>query len=292
MTGPSARVITDSVSPEGVRLTTLVVRFHRFVLAEFNTHRVFSRSSASSRAIPVQRMYELFLQGPAYPVEWPAEQAGMQGGEPLTGDALIDAEQLWLNAFSDVKTRVGRYLADHPKETRVHKSILNRLMEPFLFHEVIVASTEWNNFFTQRCSPLAQPEIRAAAELMQAAINSSTPTQLDYGDWHLPFISPDELGEWPLYRQIRVAVARCARVSYLNHDGVYDPASDERLFRRLVTATPPHHAPLEMVATPQELLMVHLGNFQGWFQLRHARQMIGELTRDQDATGVLEEVAA
>lgn len=36
MTVPSAKIIADSISPEGVRLTTFQITCHRFVLAEFN----------------------------------------------------------------------------------------------------------------------------------------------------------------------------------------------------------------------------------------------------------------
>lgn len=49
-----AKILADSLSPDGVRLTTFKVTFPRIVLAEFNTHRMFSRNSASSRAIPIK----------------------------------------------------------------------------------------------------------------------------------------------------------------------------------------------------------------------------------------------
>ena len=49
----SAKVIADSVSPKGIRLVTIECQFPRFILAQVNTHRVFSRNSASSRAIPI-----------------------------------------------------------------------------------------------------------------------------------------------------------------------------------------------------------------------------------------------
>ena len=49
-----AEVLIDSVNPAGQRLTTFVLRFPRFVLSEFNTHRMFSRNASSSRAIPTR----------------------------------------------------------------------------------------------------------------------------------------------------------------------------------------------------------------------------------------------
>ena len=60
---PEARIVLDSISPAGDRLTTMEVRMHRFVLAEFNTHRVFSRNSASSRAIPTYTRVRSVLTG-------------------------------------------------------------------------------------------------------------------------------------------------------------------------------------------------------------------------------------
>ena len=57
----SAKVIADSVCPKGVRMTTMEIEYPRFILAELNTHRMLSKNSASSRAIPVKSMHELFV---------------------------------------------------------------------------------------------------------------------------------------------------------------------------------------------------------------------------------------
>lgn len=263
----AARVVADSVSPGGVRLTTLEVTLHRFVLAEFNTHRVFSRNSASSRAIPLKRTIERVLDDPAVPLVFPAEKAGMQGGEPLDTNTTADATDVWHTASLNAVRHARRL-----QELGVHKSVANRLLEPFLWHTIIVTSTEWDNFFAQRCSPLAQPEIRAAAELMRIALNNGpAPARVDFGEWHLPFINEDDLtdcrraGVDPRH----VSAARCARVSYLTHDGHRDVREDELLYDRLITADPPHWSPLEHVATPVLGDATPLGNFQGWAQLRH-----------------------
>lgn len=288
----TAKIILDSISPVGVRLTTMTVRMHRFVLPEFNTHRVFSRSSASSRAIPVDKMFQRFCIGAKFPVEWPSEQPGMQGGEELEGRDLEDAFGLFDHIHHEIQAAIDDYLTRHPdKSTRLHKSVLNRLMEPFLEHEVIVTSTEWENFFKQRCSPLAQPEIRVAAEAMRDALEASTPVEVPWGEWHTPYITEDERANWSQAKQLRVSVARCARVSYLNHEGQYDPAADERLFRRLVTADPPHWAPLEMVAAPQfnPPSSIDQGNFYRWKQLRHSDWEVDGLMIDQENTNACED---
>lgn len=294
-----AKIIADSVSPEGVRLTTMEVRFHRFVLAEFNTHRVFSRNSASSRAIPLQKQIDRLVADPYVPVTWPAEQKGMQGGDEI--EDVGEARSQWFDAAQHAingAIRLGNM--------GVHKSLANRLLEPFMGHTVVVTSTAWENFFTQRCSPLAQPEIRVAAEMMREVMEASEPRPLREGEWHLPYIEPQdwdaisvaassmqspELDREMASLAAKVSAARCARVSYLTQDGKRDPQADLDLYERLTTAKPAHWSPLEHVATPwpdnrqqgsamfltgpegreRYILTGHLprvGNLLGWRSLR------------------------
>lgn len=262
-TTPSATVVADSVSPAGVRLTTVEVTLHRFVLAELNTHRVFSRNSASSRAIPVRKQLARVLDDPAVPVEFGANQRGMQAGAPLTGDDHDAALATWLEARDHAVAAVERL-----QELGVHKQVTNRLLEPFMWHTVIVTATEWDGFWEQRCSPLAQPEIRVAAEAMQAAYDASTPVPLAVGEWHTPYLRDDD-GDLDAETARHVSAARCARVSYLTHDGRRDIDKDLELYERLVTARPPHWSPLEHVATPAAAGETTLGNLRGWRQLRH-----------------------
>lgn len=256
-----AKIIADSVSPAGIRLTTMEVRFHRFVLAEFNTHRVFSRNSASSRAIPFEKQLARVMSDPAIPVSWPAEQKGMQGGDELDPEM---PEAYWLDARDEAVMIAGQM-----HEVGVHKSVVSRLLEPFMWHTVIVTATEWDGFFAQRCSPLAQPEIRVVAEMMQDAYHSHEPYRVWYDDWHLPYVDDDELEDWGVEKAKMVSAARCARVSYLTHDGRRDPGADLDLYDRLVTAQPPHASPLEHVARPDRVTPGSRGNFRGWAQLRH-----------------------
>ncbi len=261
---PAARVIADSMSPFGNRLTTIEVTLHRFVLAEFNTHRQFSRNSSSSRAIPASRVMRLIATRPALPLVWSGAQKGMTGGPPINPVDAARAEQIWLAARDDAVNAAERLL-----ELGVHKSIVNRLLEPWMTQTVIVSATEWDNFFNQRCHPDAQPELRAAAEAMREALLKSEPTPLPQGRWHLPYIRDEDISAYDHHKLVQVAAARCARVSYLTHDGRRDPQADFDLYQRLVTADPPHQSPLEHVATPARWGAENLGNFQGWRQLRH-----------------------
>ena len=259
----AAKVIADSISPHGNRLTTLEVTFHRWVLAEFNTHRVLSRNSASSRAIPIEKQILRLMEQAAIPVEWGVNRPGMQATELLDGAEADKAEAIWLSARDQAVEHATALM-----DMGVHKQITNRLLEPFMYHTVIATGTAWQNFFAQRCSPLAQPEIRVAAEMMQDAYLESEPQTLGFNDWHTPYIQPDE--DFDIEFAKKISVARCARVSYLTHDGVRDPEKDLELFERLVGADPMHASPLEHVATPRGTLRPGgQGNFIGWQQYRH-----------------------
>jgi thymidylate synthase ThyX len=262
-----ARVIADSISPEDIRLTTLEVTMHRFVLAEFNTHRVFSRNSESSRAVPFPKRLQKVLESPAIPLSFPMEQRGMQGGAELEGEDLQRAKDLWLEART-YATTYGAALS----QSDVHKSIANRLLEPFLWHTVVVTATEWEGFFHQRLHADAQPEIRAAAHCMWSAMDNSLPTPLRHGDWHLPFITRQDREEMQGDALKQISSARCARTSYVTHDGHRSLEDDLLLYKRLVDRAPdednPHHwSPLEHVATPWQGRAP--GNFRGWLQHRH-----------------------
>jgi thymidylate synthase ThyX len=257
--GFSARVLTDSVSPAGIRLTTMEVRFPRFVLSEFNTHRVFSRNSASSRAVPTNKMIERVLESPAMPVEWGVNKPGMSASEALTDAQAEEAKAEWLRARDSAVAHVRNL-----QLFNVHKQVINRLLEPFMWHTVIVTATEWDNFYALRCAPNAQPEIRIAAELMRGPMTASTPRTIGIGDWHLPLVQDDER-HLPIEDLLKISAARCARVSYLTHEGARDTAKDIELCERLRADR--HLSPFEHVATPAHDAEFH-ANFRGWVQMR------------------------
>lgn len=273
-----AKIIADSDYYGGERLTTMQVKMHRFVLSEFNTHRKFSRNSASSRAIPLEKQLAMVKQNPAMPLEWRREQSGMQAGGVLEGNDLLQAQWLWEGVLADTITIVEKYLHDHPeKETRLHKSWVNRLLEPFMWHTVCVSSTEWENFFRQRCSPLAQPEIKAVADAMKEALNNSYPTLfMGHDIFHTPYVPLNERVEIEeqKYKPEHISVARCARTSYLTQEGVRDLSKDQELYERLLDPGdgPPHWSPFEHVARIPTYDEEIRGNFDGWIQLR---QIVG-----------------
>lgn len=257
--GYSAKIVLDSISPAGVRLTTMEVTFPRFVLSEWNTHRNFSRNSSSSRAVPTSKMIERVQTDPVFPVEWGKNKKGMSADEAISEDEQAQAKAVWLQA-RDAALEHAKQLA----ELKVHKQIVNRILEPFMWHTVIVTSTEWENFFDLRCAPAAQPEIRTIAMMMREIYAAGTPQTVGIGEWHLPLVQPDER-HLDLETQKMISAARCARVSYLTHDGTRSIDADITLYDRLKGEK--HLSPFEHVATPARDLEFH-ANFRGWVQMR------------------------
>lgn len=280
------RVIADSVAPNGMRLVTMEIMFPRVLLSELRTHRQIlqddevemtfrgvdeagrslSLNSASSRAIPVDKMLRLVRDAPYLP-EFTGAQKGMQGRE------VADAE--WQRRQADrvrrmrdsVMAEVEAMLADG-----VHKQDANRYLEAFAWHTVIISATDWSNFFAQRCHADAYPPFRRLAELMRREYEDSSPRVLRAGEWHLPYVTDEERdtlsgGGEDFTLLLKLCVARCARVSYLSHAGVRDLEADYALFDRLIQAghwSPFEHAAMAGVASFKD----HIGNFQGWVQYR------------------------
>jgi hypothetical protein len=259
----SSKVILDSISTNGVRLTTMEVTFPRIILAEFNTHRTFSRNSASSRAIPVERRIASLEADPFIPESFGKNMKGMQAHEQLDDEASAKARATWINATNDA-IRSAKYLA----KLGVHKQLANRLIEPFCWHTVICTATDWSNFFALRTDADAQPEIRTIATMMRASYETSRPQFLMRGEWHTPYVTDKQqlrAAGHSLSNVLSISAGRCARVSYLTHDGKRDPTADIELADMLRVKG--HLSPFEHVACPLET-KERCGNLRGWKQLR------------------------
>lgn len=277
----TAKVIADSIAND-IRLTTLELEYPRFIHSEFMTHRMFSINASSSRAIPVNKMIEKVRNDPAMPIHWGRNQKGMQADEELN---IFDKEQ----AIQDWRYGALRAVdvAIRISELEIHKQIVNRLTEPFQHIKVIVTATEWDNFFNLRLHKDAQPEMQQLAIRMQEAMNYSCPKDLKHGEWHLPYVDfPGSRGkELVLEKAIKCSVARCARVSNLNHDNsTPDISKDIALADKLLQAG--HMSPFEHQATPMKRYAwfdenwvdgtTHMtrdgvfwsGNFRGWIMYR------------------------
>jgi thymidylate synthase ThyX len=215
-----AKIIADSINSQGDRLTTFIVTFLRIILAEFNTHRMFSRNSASSRAIPFDKMVKSVQKNPFIPIAWQKDHKGMQGNEYETNEQHInEIKKRWLIAKDEAIELASQLNYNY----EITKQICNRLLEPFMWHTVIITSGKegLENFFNLRCPNYdgfkskkeflkENPElvkvanlenkywltlnkgqseihIMALAELMYDAYNESKPKQLQADEWHIPF---------------------------------------------------------------------------------------------------------
>jgi len=256
----SAKVIADSVCPKGVRMTTMEIEYPRFILAELNTHRMLSKNSASSRAIPVKSMHEFIKNNPATPVSWGKNQPGMKANEEVGTSVATEAEQIWNKAKDD-----ALHWADAlAHKLAIHKQIANRITEPWMTMKSVISGTEWTNFFHLRNHPDAQPEIKALAEAMTVAYTTHLPVPLKPGDWHLPYITiaeyvptgqlqyfDENFNQLSLEDAKIISASCCAQVSYRKNDPGFEKAF--KIWEQLIENDPVHASPIEHQATPMDI---------------------------------------
>lgn len=261
-----AKIIEHSTTAEGHQLVTFQLKYPRFIHSEVMTHRVFSRNASSSRAIPVAKMIAQVRDDPATPVHWGANQPGMQARQELTGAALESAKQEWALAAKQAANR-----AETMEQLGLHKQVANRILEPFQWMHVVLTTTELDNFFQLRDHKDADPNIEVLAKAMREALNGSVPSLLAPGEWHLPYVTGNEEAAYNVFglpdqTLQKISAARCARVSFLTHDGLKpDMTKDLDLFVKLAGGVPLHASPLEHQGTPGE---TDTGNFSHWTQFR------------------------
>lgn len=256
----SAKVLLDSQGSTS-RLTTLEITYPRCVHAEMLRHRVFSRNTASSRAIPIAKVIEQVETNPFIPIHWGAAQGGMQAYQEVCEEDQDAAEEEWLTARS-----AAVYYAKMLVERGLHKQVVNRILEPWVWTTEIISGTQWSNFFHLRCHEAAEPHCRKIAEMIRDAIAESTPKILGPLEWHIPMA--EDLQDESLPVKLAVATGRLARVSYLTHNGERDIAEDIKLHQRLIDSG--HMSPTEHCAqNVGDCLVGSPSNFGlGWYQYR------------------------
>jgi thymidylate synthase ThyX len=272
-----AKVVADSESPHGIRLTTFELTYPLLIHNQLMTHRAFSRCTASSRAIPVQKMIDSVMDNPFVPERWPMNQKGMQPLECLDGVMSLPLRDRWLRA-RDAAVEETREMM----QMGVHKQIANRLLAPFLWTTAVVSATEWANFANLRVDSHAQDEFFKLARMVLRAYFRSRPRQAAPGEWHLPYISNemrDRYSSVPGYSVTEdmpevpylamVSVGLCAGISYLRPTEGYVIGDKYQLAIRL--SQDAHWSPFEHVAKCLDTPFPSraCGNFmQGWAQLR------------------------
>jgi thymidylate synthase ThyX len=283
----SATIVSDSTNSQEDRLTSLLITFPRILLSEINTHRMLSKNTSSSRAIPFNKMVEAVQNDPFIPIAWQKEHKGMQGSEYFTDldNDIPSLERGWLsardNAIESAKYLNRCFENEDGSIEGATKQLCNRLLEPFMWTTMLITGSKegWDNFFNLRCPKYeyetadklvyfkskqewltyfkgacpdkealesyeqepdlfwlklnkGQSEIHmmALAECIYYAYNESTPKQLKAGEWHIPYGDSIDnhkfveffpytnarigIKEHILNGKLKIATARCARVSY------------------------------------------------------------------------------
>lgn len=251
----TVKIIADSISPQGVRLTTYELEYPRFIHAEVMTHRVFSRNAQSSRAVPVDKSLKLDY---IVPVIWGKNKPGMSSHEELDEQSQRECGYYW-----HALVRYTKDFSEKMSKAGLHKQWANRPLEWFTPIKVVVTATEWDNFFWLRDDPeAAQPEIVILARKMKEALAKSTPQLLNPGEWHLPYVvTLKETGKpicymvdygatWTnldLEKAKKVSAGCCAAVSYRNQPSVEKCLE---IYDKLFIGPKPHLSPVEHQATP------------------------------------------
>lgn len=298
-----AKVILGSIPTNGAPpLVTIHTRHPRVIHAEWMTHRVFSRNARSSRAVPVNTMLKEIRETPFIPWHWGKNQKGMQAGAEHNETVLIgtndrgpyvERQDAWLHGRNQAVE-----LAETFAEAGYHKQIVNRLLEPFMWIDVLTSSTSWANFEHLRNHKDAEPHFRDLAQMVKEAIGNAELQTLEPGQWHLPYVptadfysvfasgqneadvkSHDQRSDEAVAILKKLSVARCARISYAPFDGDASIEKELQRYDMLVGSDPLHASPAEHQATPDndagferegnyanEHLAGNLG--PGWIQFR------------------------
>jgi hypothetical protein len=249
--GTVARVLNKSVSPQGIEIVSFELEYARLIHSELLTHKMLSRNAASSRAIPIAKSIESVRNSPAMPVEWGKNKPGMQADGEI--DDPESAKWMWIQAAKQAADRAEQMAA-----MGLHKQVVNRILEPFVFMKTVLTATEFNNFYWLRDHEDADPTIHELARCMYEASEKITATELLPGEWHFAYVDTDtgfdhatyhiDGEELDLETAKKIDAACCAQVSFRKLDTTIEKALS--IYDRLAGSVPVHASPFEHAATP------------------------------------------
>jgi|SRR5690606_8116950 len=233
--GYYVKVVEDTLAPNKRRGISLEMSYPRFIHSEVLTHRDRARNSSSSRAIPWPVMCSKIRDDAVVPLAWVREQKGMMGGLALTGEDAEKATKIWLKLRDNAV-----YGAQELADLGIHKSLCNRVTEPWMWITTIMTATQWKHFLLLRAHPEAEQHFQHLGRLIINAIKASKPKKLKEGEWHLPYVVEEDYDECRKYAITAsrysaktcqlinkhyengneilkmISVARCARVSIVS----------------------------------------------------------------------------
>jgi hypothetical protein len=264
----SSKIISHSISTLGNDIITWEITLPKWLLAEFNTHKVeIERNSASSRAVPISIIIDMIREFPVMPFEWRYNAKGMEAPELMTDEDERYANEVWLDA-RDLMVECVRKLQKLPSGRSADKQRTNRLLEPWMWTVVVCTMTGGgkigiNNFFGLRDTKQAQPEFQLVAHMMHGQYHDSEPV---HRLWHLPYIDEAEFTEQcrrtynDNYRLAIKSSARCGRVTHYRQGQEFTDKED--MARGLSFAEHGHFSPLRHAAISGDNKWY--GNMYGW----------------------------
>lgn len=249
-------VVADSVGPHGARITTLRTRYPLEIHAEVLRHRVISHSVESSRAVPPEIRIKRVREQPFVPETFNGRVKGMGVGDKLSDDIYEKSRQLWLEMATNAADQAQRLLDLGNDKTRV-----NRSLSPYSWVTDLMTATEWSNLFALRQpdndDPVPQidhgaaPEMQILARMMRDAMRESTPRELGYGDWHLPYVDRSIWDSWDghpddaPYMPAHVSAGRCFVSSYDRLDEIMSEPFEQSVARYERGVGMAHWSPME-----------------------------------------------
>lgn len=292
MTKIKAELLLASKNIEtGDILYTWRLTFPRCILSEVNTHRVASRNTSSSRAIPGRKQRAAVYSDPFVPVYIGSAQKGMKAGAELEGWRRKGVELVW--KASRYPQLLAAYLIE---KLGAHKQIANRLIEPYVWTVQIFSATEVDNFFLLRDHHMAEPHFHELARQMHEQVKyvrdsithfdsryawdrwdkdlTSKIQYLSPGEWHLPLLSMKEYASFTLEGKKILSAARCAVTSYTSiEDGrEINLETAERIFHKTLMASSGPSDPKHLSPVEHQAMAMHepkfYANFKGFKQYR------------------------
>ena len=128
-------------------------------------------------------MVQSVQENPFVPIAWQRDHSGMQGSDYITDPNIVQYKRgVWFRARdkaigsaielnSDVHRNRSMFDDKTIPETSTTKQLCNRLLEPFMWHTVLISGTEWENFFALRCPEYVYraKKFRSWKDMVQAA---------------------------------------------------------------------------------------------------------------------------
>jgi thymidylate synthase ThyX len=234
----------------GTKIATLEVKVPYHTWIHLLTHRAFSRNAQSSRGIPFTRLLE---RATYIPESFPINKPGMSPENYIdkTHPDYQTLCNLWIKARTlAIETANTMYLHE------VHKEIINRVIQPYCYITGIITATDWDNFIELRTASSTQEDTRKVAIRVREIINDM---QFMNQMWHIPYV--DTMNEkMPINDSLLISAARCARVSYLNHNNEKNNhEKDMKLANQLLTDK--HMSPFEHQACGYKGKYYNLSNW-------------------------------